>query len=82
MGKIAGPPGPRLNRPGARRTRVGNASLFRVHEGDGGVEHPVGEAPFVVVPGADLHERAFGHLGERPVEDRRGGACWWYDKDA
>src|SRR5260221_2940838 len=34
------------------------------------IEHAVGEAPLVVIPGVDLDQRAVGHLGDRGVEDR------------
>ena len=37
--------------------------------GDGGVAHAVGEAPLVVVPGQDAHERAVHDLGLVEVED-------------
>src|SRR5947208_5468442 len=35
-----------------------------------GVEHPVGETPFVVVPGANLDERALDDLGQRRIVGR------------
>src|SRR5579859_7842483 len=36
-----------------------------------GIEHPVGEAPFVVVPGAHFDQRALDDLGERRIIGRR-----------
>src|ERR1700692_2514457 len=36
-----------------------------------GVEHSVGEAPFVAVPGADLDQGALNDLGERRIVGRR-----------
>src|SRR5208283_6160526 len=40
-----------LPRPRARRS----AGL---RPGEGGIEHPIGKAPLIVVPGAQLHHRA------------------------
>src|SRR5258708_30818880 len=34
------------------------------------IQHAVGEAPLVVIPGVHLDERAVGHLRDRGVEDR------------
>src|SRR5882724_1987446 len=36
-----------------------------------GVEHSVGETPFVVVPGADLDQSALDDFGERRIVGRR-----------
>src|SRR5688572_3719158 len=47
-------------------------SLTGARPGERRVEHAVREAPFVVVPGADLHQRAFQHLGELGVDGARG----------
>src|SRR5580693_9578655 len=35
-----------------------------------GIDHPIGEAPFVVVPRHHAHQRAVDHLGLIHVEDR------------
>src|SRR5580698_8388886 len=43
---------------------------FDLGPGSDGVEHAVGKTPFIVVPGADLHERALDYLGERRIVDR------------
>ena len=40
-----------------------NEPLFRVHQGNGHVQHTVREAPLVVVPRADFHEGAAGDFG-------------------
>src|SRR5213075_1117006 len=64
----------RLNLMTSRRTGLfdrGERADFGEHRGD--VEHPVGEAPLVVVPRVHLHQVAFGDLGERGLEDRAGG---------
>ena len=47
-----------------------DAALLRVHQGNRGVEHPVAEAPLVVVPRGDFYEGAVRHLGEGRIEDR------------
>src|SRR5262249_22436076 len=45
--------------------------LCRV-QGDGDVQHAVGKAPLVVVPGGDLDEGAARDLGQRRIDDRAG----------
>src|SRR5687768_9925054 len=47
-------------------------SLTGARPGERRVEHAVREAPFVVVPGADLDQRAIQHLGERAVHGAGG----------
>src|SRR5882672_10970993 len=42
-------------------------------EGHRDVQHAVGEAPLVVVPGGHLHQRAIGDPRERGIEDRARG---------
>ena len=44
---------------------------FRVHERNRCIQHPVAEAPFVVVPGRYFHQRAFRYLGQRCVKGAR-----------
>src|ERR1700728_2709293 len=56
-----------------RTTFMQRAASARPRPRQRGIEHTVGEAPFVVVPGAHLDQRALDHLGERGVEDR--GVC-------
>src|SRR5437763_11118690 len=71
--------------------RSGNASiesgansdgctLSRRHHRHRRVEHAIGKAPFVVIPGGDLHE-ASRNLGQRRVEYRRPGVVIEIDRD-
>src|SRR3990172_4137622 len=53
----------------------------RFHEGDRGVQHPVRKAPFVVIPGAHLDQRARGNLREGRIEDRGGRVVVEVDRD-
>src|SRR6266581_1936378 len=68
---------PRRSTSDILRMGTGNrgsaSTLLRVHERDGGIQHPVAEAPFVVVPGGHLYQRAPDDLGKRRVENRRRG---------
>src|SRR5437867_13346031 len=59
----------RLPASGTSLMRLKRTALLRVHQRHGGVEHAVGEAPLVVVPGADFHQRALGHTGQPGVEN-------------
>src|SRR5216117_1942009 len=59
----------RLPASGTSLMRLKRTALLRVHQRHGGVEHAVGEAPLVVVPGADFHQRALGHAGQASVEN-------------
>src|SRR5256885_14728136 len=54
----------RLPRRSRSVMRLKRTALLRVHQRHGGVEHAVGEAPLVVVPGADFHQRALAHPGQ------------------
>ena len=56
-----------------RASRRQRRRLFRRHQRHGRVEHPIAEAPFVVVPGRDL-DQASRHLGQRRIEHRRAGS--------
>ena len=49
---------------------IGTCRLLGGHHRAGRVKHAVGEAPFVVVPGSDLHKTIAGDLRQRGVEDR------------
>src|SRR5205814_7596756 len=49
--------------------------------GGGSVGHAVGEAPFVVVPAHDAHQRAVHDLGLVHVEDRGMGIVVEVDRD-
>src|SRR3989449_11751013 len=65
----------RLPRSGTSLMGLKRTALLRVHQRHGGVEHAVGEAPLVVVPGADFHQRALAHPGQRSEERRVGKEC-------
>src|SRR5690348_16913464 len=56
-------------------------SLRRFRPGDRGVQHAVREAPLVVVPGADLDQRAFRHARHGRVVGRRGRVVVVVDRD-
>src|SRR5467141_1621921 len=59
----------RLPRRSRSVMRLKRTARLRVHQRHGGVEHAVGEAPLVVVPGADFHQRALGYPGQASVEN-------------
>src|SRR5437016_2903522 len=59
----------RLPRRSRSVMRLKRTALRRVHQRHGGVEHAVGEAPLVVVPGADFHQRALADPGQASVEN-------------
>src|SRR5687768_8775066 len=61
--------------------RSGRAMSDMLGEGDGGVGHAVGEAPFIVVPGEHPHQRAVYHLGLVHVEGGRIGIVVEVDRD-
>src|SRR5689334_8411422 len=54
-----------------RSTFILSYSRLGLGPRDGRIEHAVREAPLVVVPRADLHERAVDDLGQRGIK-RRG----------
>src|SRR5512147_1446538 len=56
--------------PPPQRTCPFDGRLLRGHQRNRRVEHPVAEAPFVVIPAGDFDEAA-RDLGQRGVEDRR-----------
>src|SRR5712691_13512592 len=66
--------GPRSTAEGeAERSRAGSLSpqscfLACVHQRNRDVQHPVAEAPFVVVPARDLNQRAVRHPGQGGIE--------------
>ena len=61
----------RLPRSSWSASRLNFIPYFAV-QGDGDVQHAVGEAPLVVVPARHLHQRAAGDLGQQRIDDRAG----------
>ena len=49
---------------------AGVVKLLRVVERDGGIQHAIREAPLIVVPRANLDERALHDLGQTGVVSR------------
>src|SRR6185503_7495299 len=47
-------------------------NLAKLSHRSGGVDHPVREAPFVVVPAEDAHQLAFEHRRFEAVDGRAG----------
>src|SRR5687768_12893955 len=73
----------RLPRTSPRSSRVLNDAMTSDQPGHraGGVDHPVREAPFVVVPGDDPDQLALEHGGLEAVDGRAGGAMVVVDRD-
>src|SRR5262245_47334772 len=61
--------------------RSGRVMSDVLAEGDGGVGHAVGEAPFIVIPGEHAHERTVHDLGLIHVECGRIGIVGEVDRD-
>src|SRR6516164_6901023 len=51
-----------------KRMTASSAELAHCHRG---IDHPIGEAPLVIVPRHHAHQRAVDHLGLIDMEDRR-----------
>src|SRR5206468_1638000 len=51
-----------------------------LRHGGGGIGHAIGEAPFVVIPAHDAHQRSFYDLGLVHMEDRGMGIAVEIDR--
>src|SRR5271170_2801151 len=59
---------PRASSWSSVRNRIGSADLLKAAEERGGIQHPAGEAPLIVVPADDVGEPFIDDCGLRRIE--------------